>query len=62
MDLVAAAPLKDNMGSSTIYTKRGEETIPFFSEPAATKKPELAEDPLSWLYGPFLLTAAEITG
>lgn len=61
MDFVATAPLKDNMGSSTIYTKGGE-TVPFFSEPAATKKPELAEDLLSWLCGSFLLTAAKITG
>lgn len=62
MGSVATAPLKDNMGSSTIYTTQGEETIPFFSEPSATKKPELAEGLLSWLYGPFLLSAAEITG
>lgn len=62
MDFVATAPLKSNMGSSTVYTKRGEEAIPFFSEPSATKNPELAEDLLSWLYGPFLLTAAATTG
>lgn len=62
MDSVATAPLQDNMGSSTIYTKQGEEAVPFFSEPSATKKPELAEGLLSWLYGPFLLTAAEMTG
>jgi len=62
MDSVATAPLKVNMGSSTIYTKRGEETIPFFSEPSATKKPEPAKGLLGWLYGPFLLAAAEIKG
>lgn len=62
MDFMATAPLKDNMGSSTIYTKREEETASFFSEPAATKKPELAEDLLSWLCGSFLLTAVKITG
>lgn len=62
MDFVATAPLKDNVGSSTICTKRGEEAVAFFSEPAATKKPELAEDLLSWLCGSFLLTAAKITG
>lgn len=30
MGSVATAPLKDNMGSSTIRTKQGGETIPFF--------------------------------
>lgn len=59
---VATALLKDNMGSSTVYTKRGEETVSFFSQPAASEKPELAEDLLSWLCGSFLLTAVKIAG
>lgn len=62
MDFVALAAREDNMGSSTIHTKQGGAAIPFFSEPSATQKPELAEDPLSFRYGPFLPAAAEITG
>lgn len=58
---VATALLKDNMGSSTVYTER-EETVSFFSQPAASEKPELAEDLLSWLCGSFLLTAVKIAG
>lgn len=43
MDFVATASVNDSVGSSMIYTKQGEETVPFFSEPSAAQKPELAE-------------------